>query len=103
MMTILAVRRSVPRSILVFFVWLMISCAGLPVISTTVGMPGVCSNVCTRHRCDIHASDDAGQQPNPLQYLTTRREAIIDYVRALQTPEGYFHAYLSDTPPFDPF
>lgn len=31
----------------------------------------------------------------------TRREAIIDYVGALQAPEGYFHAYLTDPPPFD--
>jgi prenyltransferase beta subunit len=34
-------------------------------------------------------------------YMTTRREAIVDYVRSLQAPEGYFHAYLEDPPPFE--
>ena len=34
--------------------------------------------------------------------MTTRRNAIVDYVRALQAPEGYFHAYLQDPPPFEP-
>lgn len=34
-------------------------------------------------------------------YLTTRRDAIVDYVKALQAPEGYFHAYLQAPPPFD--
>jgi prenyltransferase beta subunit len=37
-----------------------------------------------------------------VSYTTTRREAIVDYVRALQAPEGYFHAYLEDPPPFEP-
>ena len=35
-------------------------------------------------------------------YMTTRREAIVDYVKALQAQEGYFHAYLEDPPPFEP-
>jgi prenyltransferase beta subunit len=35
-------------------------------------------------------------------YTTTRRGAIVDYVRALQAPEGYFHAYLEAPPPFEP-
>jgi prenyltransferase beta subunit len=34
--------------------------------------------------------------------MTTRREAIVDYVKALQAQEGYFHAYLEDPPPFEP-
>ena len=35
-------------------------------------------------------------------YTTSRREAIVDYVMALQAPEGYFHGYLLEPPPFDP-
>lgn len=35
-------------------------------------------------------------------YTTTRRGAIIDYVEALQAPEGYFHGYLQEPPPFEP-
>ncbi len=35
------------------------------------------------------------------QYLTTRREAIVKYVRALQAPEGYFHGWLQAPPPFE--
>ena len=35
-------------------------------------------------------------------YLTTRRNAIVTYVRALQAPEGYFHAWLDAPPPFEP-
>ena len=35
-------------------------------------------------------------------YMTTRREAIVDYVKALQAPEGYFHGYLEAPPPFEP-
>jgi prenyltransferase beta subunit len=34
-------------------------------------------------------------------YMTTRRKAIVDYVRALQASEGYFHGYLEAPPPFD--
>jgi prenyltransferase beta subunit len=35
-------------------------------------------------------------------YTITRREAIVDYVKALQAPEGYFHGYLQEPPPFEP-
>lgn len=35
-------------------------------------------------------------------YLTTRRDAIVAYVKALQAPEGYFHAWLDAPPPFEP-
>lgn len=34
-------------------------------------------------------------------YTTSRREAIVDYVIALQAPEGYFHGYLLEPPPFE--
>jgi geranylgeranyl transferase type-2 subunit beta len=33
-------------------------------------------------------------------YLTTRRDAIVTYVKALQAPEGYFHGWLEAPPPF---
>lgn len=35
-------------------------------------------------------------------FTTTRREAIVDYVMSLQAPEGYFHGYLREPPPFEP-
>lgn len=49
--------------------------------------------------------DDDGKHMTKIEahtpaYLTTRRDAIITYVRALQAPEGYFHAYLEAPPPF---
>ncbi|NWF96088.1 MAG: hypothetical protein HXY34_08070 [Candidatus Thorarchaeota archaeon] len=52
----------------------------------------------------------AGDNERPLQtqpfqpssYLTTRREAIVTYVKALQAPEGYFHGWLQAPPPFEP-
>lgn len=36
------------------------------------------------------------------RYLTTRRQAIVDYISALKSEDGFFHAYLRDPPPFDP-
>ena len=35
-------------------------------------------------------------------YVTTRREAIVDYVIALQDSDGYFYGYLQCPPPFEP-
>jgi prenyltransferase beta subunit len=59
-------------------------------------------------------TNTSGSQPHPTgsglsrqdaferAYLTTRRDAIVDYVKALQAPEGYFHGWLAAPPPFDP-
>jgi prenyltransferase beta subunit len=58
------------------------------------------------HRLDsLYTSPDREQEDHAClveSYMTTRREAIVDYVQALQAPEGYFHAYLEDPPPFEP-
>ena len=57
-------------------------------------------------RLDFSYTISDGERDYPVSmaesYMTTRREAIVDYVRALQAPEGYFHAYLEDPPPFEP-
>ena len=57
-------------------------------------------------RLDFSYTISDGERDYPVSmaesYTTTRREAIVDYVRALQAPEGYFHAYLADPPPFEP-
>jgi prenyltransferase beta subunit len=60
----------------------------------------------SNHRLDYpYTSPDREQDDHAYlaeSYMTTRREAIVDYVKALQAPEGYFHGYLQEPPPFEP-
>jgi prenyltransferase beta subunit len=60
----------------------------------------------SNHRLDYrYTSPDRKQDDHAYlaeSYMTTRREAIVDYVKALQAPEGYFHGSLQAPPPFEP-
>jgi prenyltransferase beta subunit len=79
-------------SILLFFSWFILALS-----------PAVCPGSDSQNQSAERGGETLQTRIfEQASYLTTRREAIVTYVKALQAPEGYFHAWLAAPPPFDP-
>ena len=82
------------HAIMVLFILSILCSSGLLNDSGLINKPELSEASCRSAQNDCSYLTES--------YTTTRREAIVDYVKALQAQEGYFHGYLDGPPPFEP-